>query len=126
MKTALLCFSIALALFACGREEPVPPQTKIDEAKQIEKAADAGKPLSDSGLTQIVKAALQSESSLNAERIDIENRNGNVTLHGTVASENQKEKAARIAGAVGGVRNVVNNLTVEASASTGVTAQRKD
>ena len=126
MKTALLCFSIALALFACSREEPVTPQTRIDEAKQIEKAADAGKPLSDSGLTQIVKAALQSESSLNAEKIDIENRNGNVTLHGTVASENQKEKAARIAGAVGGVRNVVNNLTVDTSASTGTTAQRKD
>jgi osmotically-inducible protein OsmY len=126
MKTALLCFSVALALFACSREEPVTPQTRIDETKQVEKAADAGKPLSDSGLTQIVKAALQSESSLNAEKIDIENRNGNVTLHGTVASENQKEKAARIAGAVGGVRNVVNNLTVDPSASTGTTAQRKD
>jgi hyperosmotically inducible protein len=127
MKTALLCFGIALALFACSREEPVTPQTRIDETKQIEKAADAGKPLSDSGLTQIVKAALQSESSLNAEKIDIENRSGNVTLHGTVASENQKEKAARIAGAVGGVRNVVNNLTVvDTSASTGTTAQRKD
>ena len=125
MKTALLYFSVALALLACSREEPV-AQTRIDEAKQVEKAADAGKPLSDSGLTQIVKSALQSESSLNAEKIDIENRNGNVTLHGTVESETQREKAARIAGAVGGVRNVVNNLTVDPSASIGATAQRKN
>ncbi|OGA61711.1 MAG: hypothetical protein A3G81_07750 [Betaproteobacteria bacterium RIFCSPLOWO2_12_FULL_65_14] len=125
MKTALLYFSAALALFACSREEPV-AQTRIDETKQVEKAADAGKPLSDSGLTQIVKSALQSESSLNAQKIDVENRDGNVTLHGIVDSDEQREKAARIVGSVGGVRNVVNNLTIDPSASTGATAQRKD
>ena len=92
----------------------------------MEKAADAGKPLSDSGLTQIVKSALQSESSLNAQKIDVENRDGNVTLHGIVDSDEQREKAARIVGSVGGVRNVVNNLTIDPSASTGATAQRKD
>ena len=125
MKTDLLYFSAALALFACSREEPV-AQTRIDETKQVEKAADAGKPLSDSGLTQIVKSALQSESSLNAQKIDVENRDGNVTLHGIVDSDEQREKAARIVGSVGGVRNVVNNLTIDPSASTGATAQRKD
>lgn len=121
MKAALLCFSAALALFACSREEPV-AQTRIDEAKQVEKAAEAGKPLSDTGLTDIVKSALKSESSLNAEKIDVENRNGNVTLHGSVQSDEQREKAGRIVGAVGGVRNVVNNLTVDASASVGASA----
>jgi osmotically-inducible protein OsmY len=131
MKTALLCLSAALALFACSREEPV-AQTKIDETKQAEKAADAGKPLNDTGLTQIVKSALQSESSLNAQKIDVENRDGNVTLHGSVDSDDQREKAARIVGAVGGVRNVVNNLTVDdpsssmgATASAGSTPPRK-
>lgn len=121
MKTALLCLGAALALFACSREEPV-AQTRIDEARQVEKAADAGKPLSDSGLTEIVKSALKSESSLNAQKIDVENRNGNVTLHGSVDSEDQREKAGRIVGSVGGVRNVVNNLTVDTPASVGATA----
>lgn len=121
MKTALLCFSAALALFACSREEPV-AQTRIDETRQVEKADVAGKPLNDTGLTQIVKSALQSESSLNAQKIDVENRDGNVTLHGSVGSDDQREKAARIVGAVGGVRNVVNNLTVDPSASMGATA----
>jgi hypothetical protein len=125
MKPALLYFSAALALFACGRQEPV-AQTRIDEARQVEKAADAGKPLSDSGLTQIVKSALQSESSLDARKIDVENRNGNVTLHGSVQSDDQREKAARIVGAVGGVRNVVNDLTVDPSASTGATSPQKE
>ncbi len=134
MRTALLCFAVAVGLFACSREEPVVAQTRIDETRQLEKAADAGKPLSDPGLTQIVKSALQSESSLDARKIDVENRNGNVTLHGTVESDEQREKAGRIVGSVGGVRNVVNNLAVEPSATTGATAgamagappQRKD
>jgi hyperosmotically inducible periplasmic protein len=138
MKPALLCVVVAAALYACSREDPAvgqpaSPQTRIDETKQVEKAAEAGKPLSDTALTQIVKTALQSESSLNAQKIDVENRNGNVTLHGVVGSEEQKEKAGRIAGSVGGVRSVANNLTVDPSASVGATTggsatilQRKD
>jgi len=135
MRTALLCFTVGVGLFACSREEPVVAQTRIDEAKQVEKAAEAGRPLSDPGLTQIVKSALQSESSLDARKIDVENRNGDVTLHGTVESDEQREKAGRIVGAVGGVRSVANNLTVDPPASIGATAgssapdrvlQRKD
>jgi hypothetical protein len=122
MKLPLLCFAVAVALYACSREEPVVAQTKIDETKQAEKAADSGKPLSDASLTQIVKAALESESSLDARKIDVENRSGNVALHGTVQSDEQREKAGRIVGSVGGVRSVVNNLTVDPSAPTGATA----
>ena len=126
MKTALLCFTVAVAVYACSREEPAVgqtmAQTKIDETRQVEKAADAGKPLNDTSLTQIVKSALQSESSLDARKIDVENRNGSVALHGSVASEDQKEKAGRIVASVGGVRAVTNNLTVDPSASTGASA----
>lgn len=134
MKLPLLCFAIAVGLYACSREEPAvgqTAQTPIDETKQVEKAADANKPLSDASLTQIVRTALESESSLDARRIDVENRSGTVALHGSVQSDAQREKAGRIVGAVGGVRNVVNNLTVDPSASTGAssagaTAAKKD
>jgi osmotically-inducible protein OsmY len=126
MKVPLLCFAIVLSLYACSREEPAVGQTaartQIDETKQAEKAADANKPLSDASLTQIVRTALESESSLDARKIDVENRSGNVALHGSVQSDEQREKAGRIVGAVGGVRNVTNNLTVDPSASTGATA----
>jgi hyperosmotically inducible periplasmic protein len=126
MRTALLCFTVAVGVLACGREDPEPVQAKLDETKQVEKAAEAGKPLTDPGLTQIVKTALQSESSLDARKIDVENRDGNVTLHGSVESEEQREKAARIVGSVGGVRSVENNLTVQSSAAIGGTIPRKD
>ena len=118
-------FALLCGLAACGREEATPPpqaQARIDETKQVEKAADAGKPLSDASLTQIVKSALESESSLDARKIDVENRAGNVTLHGSVETDEQREKAGRIVGSVGGVRNVVNNLAVDPSAATGGTA----
>ena len=129
MKLPLLCFAIAVGLYACSREEPAvgqTAQTRIDETKQVEKAADTNKPLSDASLTQIVRTALESESSLDARKIDVENRAGNVALHGSVQSDEQREKAGRIVGAVGGVRNVVNNLTVDPSAATGATAKKKD
>src|SRR5262245_42956567 len=129
MKLSLLLVSVAVGLYACSREEPAmgqpKTQTRIDQTRAIEKAADAGKPLSDESLTQIVRSALESESSLDARKIDVENSHGNIALHGSVESEEQREKAGRIAGAVGGVRNVVNNLTVD-SASVGATAARKE
>jgi hyperosmotically inducible protein len=129
MRLPLLCLTVALGLYACSREEPAigqpRSQTRIDETRAVEKAADAGKPLSDESLTQIVRSALESESSLDARKIDVENSHGNIALHGSVDSEEQREKAGRIAGAVGGVRNVVNDLTVD-SASVGATAAGKE
>jgi osmotically-inducible protein OsmY len=129
MRLPLLCLAVALGLYACSRDEPAigqpASQTRIDETRAVEKAADAGKPLSDDSLTQIVRSALESESSLDARKIDVENTRGDVALHGSVESEEQREKAARIAGAVGGVRNVVNDLTVD-GASTGASAAKKE
>jgi osmotically-inducible protein OsmY len=132
MKVSLWCFAIVLGLYACSREEPAvgqtkaQPQTRIDETRQAEKASDAGKPLSDSSLTQIVRSALESESSLDARKIDVENNKGNILLHGSVESSEQREKAGRIVGAVGGVRSVQNDLTVDESAATGSTVPRKE
>ena len=122
MKTVLFSVAAALALWGCGREEPA-TQTKVEEIRQGEKAADQAKPLSTTSLTQIVKEALQSESSLDARRIDVENRDGAVALHGRVATEEQKEKAGRIVSSVGGVKSVDNRLTIDDTASTGATTE---
>lgn len=134
MKLPLLCVAVALGLYACSRDEPAVGQpaerpaakAQIDETRQAERAAETGKPLSDASLTQIVKSALESESSLDARKIDVENRSGNVALYGTVESDEQREKAGRIVAAVGGVRNVTNHLSVDPSASTGGTILKKD
>jgi hyperosmotically inducible protein len=118
MKAALFSLALALALYGCERRQPVNP-AEVEQVRQAEKAADQAAPLTDTSLTKIVKEALQSESSLDARKIDVENREGVVSLHGTVASEEQKDKAGRIVGSVGGVKTVDNRLTVDESASTG-------
>jgi hyperosmotically inducible periplasmic protein len=113
LKTACL-FAVALALAACGRQEPPqPPQPRIDEARQAEKADATRKPLSDSSLAEIVKSALLSESGLDARKIDVENRSGNVALYGAVETEEQKERAGRIVAGVAGVKTVDNKLSVK-------------
>ena len=122
MKTAIFSLALALALAACGRSEESRQQASVDETRQVEKAADQAKPLSDTSLQQIVRAALESESSLDARKIDVENRNGVVALHGMVQSEEQKEKAGRIVGSVGGVKTVDNRLTIDETASAGGSA----
>jgi hypothetical protein len=128
MNRILTLIAVAIGLQACGPSEPPggggEPRAKapVEETRQAEKASEAGKPLTDQSLNQIIRSALESESSLDARKIDVENRNGNVALHGTVASEEQREKAGRIVSAVGGVRDVQNNLAVDPTAATGGTA----
>jgi hypothetical protein len=120
MKAVFLVLGLGLALQGCGREEPVNP-AQVPPPPQGEKTTDQAKPLDDSSLTKIVKEALQSESSLDARKISVENRDGIVALRGTVGSEEQREKAGRIVGSVGGVKTVDNRLTVDEAASTGAT-----
>jgi osmotically-inducible protein OsmY len=118
-----LPFLLVLAVLASCNRPDVGAQS-VEARKMAETADDTQKPkpLPDASLAQIVKAALVSDSSLDANKIDIENRAGNVALYGSVESPQQKEKAERIVMSVGGVRSVANNLTVnDDSAARGST-----
>lgn len=70
-------------------------------------------PGEDAAITARVKSALIAGSKLDPLRIDVEVRNGVVTLHGLVDSENQRDEAERIVSRVGGVHAVSNNLAVK-------------
>ncbi|MFL6566138.1 MAG: BON domain-containing protein [Burkholderiales bacterium] len=111
-------------LASCNRPEA--GAQSVEARKLAETTSDEQqqrKPLPDSSLAQIVKSALVSESSLDANKIDVENKAGNVALYGSVETPAQKEKAERIVMSVGGVRSVANNLTVnDDSAARGSTA----
>jgi osmotically-inducible protein OsmY len=108
-----LPFLLVLAVLAsCNRPEA---GAQSVESRRLAETADErqqSKPLPDASLVPIVKSALISESSLDANKIDVENKAGNVTLYGSVETPQQKEKAERIVMSVGGVRSVANNLTV--------------
>jgi osmotically-inducible protein OsmY len=123
MNRTLAVLAAAIALGACNRPDDV--AQSVEAQRMAEKADDErkAKPLPDASLTSIVKSALASDTSLDANKIDVENRAGNVALYGSVETPQQKEKAERIVMSVGGVRAVANNLTVnEDSAGRGTTS----
>jgi osmotically-inducible protein OsmY len=120
MKRFLIFAAVMAALGACNRQQA---GAQSIEAQRITEAADdkqQAKPLPDASLAAIVKSALVSDTSLDANKIDVENKAGYVSLYGSVESPQQKERAERIVMSVGGVRSVANNLTVnEESAGRG-------
>jgi hyperosmotically inducible protein len=92
-----------------------PPAAKAPEAKP-----DAAKPAaearagSDRALAARVKEALLAEKSLNAHGIEVDAKDGAVTLFGTVENKARREQAAKIAAAIEGARSVENKLVVVA------------
>jgi hyperosmotically inducible periplasmic protein len=71
-------------------------------------------PVSDSVITTKVKAELAKDKSTKATDINVDTKNGIVTLQGAVASEAERAKAELNARTVKGVVEVENNLRVAA------------
>jgi hyperosmotically inducible protein len=85
-------------------------------------AADNDKPkqsvgeyTSDAVVTTKVKAAIVADKSLSALDVAVQTNNGVVTLTGTVASSSQSDAATHAARGVEGVKQVKNELKVDAS-----------
>ncbi len=76
-------------------------------------AKRAGVAIEDSFITTSVKSAVLAEPGLSALKIDVDTKDGVVTLSGTVASSALKTRAAQIAQNTSGVRSVVDKLEVK-------------
>jgi len=68
----------------------------------------------DSAITLKVKSKLAGDSQTSAIRIGVDTVNGVVTLTGTVPSTVEKDEANKVAKNTEGVKQVVNNITVNA------------
>lgn len=75
----------------------------------------AGEAISDATITAAVKTALAADPQLKALRIDVDTRDGVVTLNGPAPTREAKERATTLAAAPKGVVRVENQLRVEAS-----------
>jgi osmotically-inducible protein OsmY len=92
----------------------------MKEAAQ--KAETTGKKTADSiaasaedlAITASVSAALAKDSDLSAIKINVDTKNGAVTLNGPAPTEAAREKATTLAKAVKGVTSVNNKLVVKA------------
>lgn len=73
----------------------------------------------DAGVTTNIKSKMAADDAVKAYQIDVDTSNGVVTLSGDVDSSLAKERAVQIARATDGVRDVVDNITVTATAPTG-------
>ena len=74
----------------------------------------AGDVAIDSATTLKIKSALLADPEIKSLRIDVDTKDGAVTLSGTVPSAANAERAATVAKGVDGVKSVANRLTVKA------------
>lgn len=84
-----------------------PPPTAADERTVREATGDAA-------VTAKVKAALLAEKNVDGLKINVDTRDGNVTLSGNVPEQAQVERATQVARGIEGVKNVDNQLRVGA------------
>jgi hyperosmotically inducible protein len=80
---------------------------KTEDAAEV--AADTA---ADATITSAVKMKLAADKNVEADAIDVDTSNGNVTLTGTVKSKAAADQAVLLAKGVEGVKNVTPRLTV--------------
>jgi osmotically-inducible protein OsmY len=76
----------------------------------------ADKPVSDDSISDHVRLRLASDPDVKGGALTVDVKEGVVTIAGTVESSHQKDKAAKLAKKVKGVKQVVNNIEIKARA----------
>jgi osmotically-inducible protein OsmY len=85
-------------------------------AAATENAANkAATAIDDGAITTKVKTAMVADPTLKALQINVDTKNGVVTLMGAVDSQAMKDKATEVTQSVSGVKSVDNNLTVKST-----------
>jgi hyperosmotically inducible periplasmic protein len=79
---------------------------------KIPSVTSATEALTDAGITARVKSTLLANPDVSGLRIDVDTRDGIVTLTGTVSSAAQKARAVELAGKIEHVIRVEDQLTV--------------
>jgi osmotically-inducible protein OsmY len=101
-----------------AKQTPQPAEGKIEVTKAIEipKSIETPKPPIDENkvLANKVKSALGADPALKFLAIDAGASDGVVTLYGTANNGALREKAARVASGVPGVKSVRNELVIVA------------
>ncbi|MGM9483221.1 BON domain-containing protein [Roseateles sp. NT4] len=128
----LASLALVTALAACSKQQP---DDELSAGQRVENAtADAKREsrelmadarmsaheaadktaqvTSDMGITAKVNAALVADDQLKATQINVDTRDGQVTLSGQAPDAKARERATTLAQAVDGVKQVNNQLTV--------------
>lgn len=114
----------ALALAACGDKSQPPPESPESmmpaapaPAPTAAAPADANRPVGqvvdDATVNAKVKSALLADDLVKGTDINVDTRNGEVSLVGAVDSQDQIERAVSVAKSIQGVASVNNQLTLK-------------
>ena len=119
-RLMVLCAAGAIAaLAACSPQDRTAadakrtaPATSTAQSSMERGADNTKRAASDTAITAKVKSALLADEKVKGMKIDVETKEGTVTLTGTAKSPAEKDQAERLASAVEGVRTVVNRISV--------------
>ncbi|HEY1103417.1 MAG TPA: BON domain-containing protein [Burkholderiaceae bacterium] len=106
---------------AQAKESIASTETSVKDAAQDAKVATqntantVGASVEDATITASVNAALVKDKDLSAIKIDVDTKNGKVTLYGPAPNASARERATTIAKAVKGVTAVDNQLVIQSS-----------
>jgi osmotically-inducible protein OsmY len=73
----------------------------------------ADKPVTDDSITDFVRLKLASDPDVKGGALQVDTKNGVVTLSGTVDNQRLKDRSTKLAKKVKGVKQVVNNITIK-------------
>src|SRR5215831_6275535 len=73
----------------------------------------ADKPVTDAYINDQVQLKLATDPDVKGGGLKVEVKDGVVTISGPVQQEKQKTKATRVAKKVKGVKQVINNITIQ-------------
>ena len=88
--------------------------TQNAESSAKDVASKAAEKMDDMAITAAVSSGLAKDPDLSALKINVDTKNGAVTLNGSAPTDAARERASSIAKAVKGVNSVENKLLVKA------------
>jgi len=104
-----IAFSGIIAFTGCTAAKNT--GTAVSEGTK-EAAEKTGEVVTDASITAAVKMKMADDELVKAGNINVDTKDGVVTLNGTVGSKAEEQKAIDLAHSVDGVKKVVNNLRV--------------
>ena len=112
MTTSVLRMGLVAALTFAGTQMATAQGVKQETKEAVAKTGNA---ITDGWITMKIHAQFVPEKALENSDINVDTKNGAVTLTGTVVSAGAKARAGEIAKATDGVKDVTNSLTVAAA-----------
>nr|WP_082664955.1 BON domain-containing protein [Burkholderia ambifaria] len=108
--TTVVCIALSVISLTCGISAFA--QSSAPTSTSAAQGATSYVPISNVTLRRQVKAALKMTKGLTSFDIAVRVKNGQVTLQGTVKSQQQIDLAGKVASEVPGVTSVKNSVTV--------------